>query len=208
MENLARYIIRASCSQERMQYLDQEAKVVYMSKACPGPRSGDGKSHRVFDALEWLAAMCSHIPNKGEQMVRYYGYYSNVSRGKRQESAENGDISCIIESEEDAKAHRRKWARLIQKIYEVDPLICPKCQGTMRIISSIEDGEIIKVILKHLGIRLIKSKPFPYSIREPSPKAHGPPSGAYVIDDHSQIPINDDHYYRDPEYPWDAYIQA
>ena len=34
-------------------------------------------------ALEWLAAMCSHIPNKGEQMVRYYGYYSNVSRGKK-----------------------------------------------------------------------------------------------------------------------------
>jgi hypothetical protein len=28
---------------------------------------------KVFDALEWLAAMCSHVPNKGEQMVRYYG---------------------------------------------------------------------------------------------------------------------------------------
>ena len=25
--------------------------------------------------------MCSHIPDRGEQMVRYYGYYSNVSRG-------------------------------------------------------------------------------------------------------------------------------
>jgi hypothetical protein len=36
----------------------------------------------MFDALEWLTAMCSHVPNKGEQMVRYYGYYSNVSRGK------------------------------------------------------------------------------------------------------------------------------
>jgi len=33
----------------------------------------------VFDALEWLAAMTSHIPNEGEQMVRYYGYYSNGS---------------------------------------------------------------------------------------------------------------------------------
>jgi hypothetical protein len=32
MENLARYIIRASFSQERMQYLDQEGKVVYISK--------------------------------------------------------------------------------------------------------------------------------------------------------------------------------
>ncbi|MCX5847111.1 MAG: transposase [Deltaproteobacteria bacterium] len=200
MENLARYIIRASFSQERMQYLDQEAKVVYTSKACPGHRFGDSKSNKVFDALEWLAAMCSHIPNKGEQMVRYYGYYSNVSRGKRQESTEDDDIPYIIESEEDVKAHRRKWAKLIQKIYEVDPLICPKCQGTMRIISSIEDGEIIKAILKHLGIWLVKSKP--------SPKAHGPPSVESVMDDHSQIPINDDHYYIDPEYPWDAYIPA
>jgi hypothetical protein len=29
MENLARHIIRASFSHERMQYLDQEGKVVY-----------------------------------------------------------------------------------------------------------------------------------------------------------------------------------
>ena len=29
--------------------------------------------------MEWLAATCSHIPNRGEQMLRYYGYYSNVS---------------------------------------------------------------------------------------------------------------------------------
>jgi len=38
---------------------------------------------KTFDALEWLAVMTSHVPNKGEQMVRYYGYYSNVSRGRR-----------------------------------------------------------------------------------------------------------------------------
>ena len=31
--------------------------------------------------------MCSHVPDKGEQMVRYYGYYSNISRGKRQKKA-------------------------------------------------------------------------------------------------------------------------
>jgi RNase P protein component len=200
MKNLARHIIRASFSQERMQYLDQEAKVVYASKACSGPRSGDGKSTKVFDALEWLAAMCSHVQDRGEQMVRSYGHYSNVSRGKRQESAEDDDIPCIIESEEDAKAHRRKWSRLLQKIYEVDPLICPKCQGTMRIISSIEDEEIIKAILKHFGLWLIKSRPVP--------KAHSPTVAACLMDDHSQIPINDDHHYRDSEYSWDTYIQA
>ena len=58
MENLARYIIRASFSQERMQYLDQEGTVVYTSR--------DGETTKSFPALEWLAAMYSHIPNRGE----------------------------------------------------------------------------------------------------------------------------------------------
>ena len=74
MENLARYIIRASFSQERMTYHREKGQVEYRSK--------DGSRTKVFDALEWLAAMCSHVPNKGEQMARYYGYYSNVVRGK------------------------------------------------------------------------------------------------------------------------------
>jgi hypothetical protein len=47
---------------------------------------------------------------------------------------------------------RQNWARLIQKIYEIDLLICPKCQGLMRIISFIEDDRIIEKILKHLGL--------------------------------------------------------
>ena len=101
MENLARYIIRASFSQERMTYLPDESKVVYRSK--------DGKSEKTFDALEWLAAMCSHVPSKG---------------------------------------YRKNWARLIQKIYEVDPLACPRCKGEMRIMAFIEGEEVIKKILQ------------------------------------------------------------
>ena len=75
-------------------------------------------------------------PGEGNQMVRYYGYYSNVSRGKRQKENQDGLIPCILEPSEDSKTYRKNWARLIQKIYEVDPLSCPKCQGVMRIISS------------------------------------------------------------------------
>ena len=37
---------------------------------------------------------------------------------------------------------------LCQKIYEVDPLICPKCNGQMKIISIIDDFDIIEQILK------------------------------------------------------------
>ena len=92
-------------------------------------KSKDGRQQKAFDALEWLAAMSSHIPDKGEQMVRYYGYYSNVCRGKRQKEDQDGLIPYIIEPQEDSKEYRKNWARLIRKIYEVDPLTCPKCQG-------------------------------------------------------------------------------
>jgi len=164
MENLARYIIRASFSQERMTYVKEESKVVYESK--------DAKAQKVFDALEWLAAMCSHVPNKGEQMVRYYGYYSNVFRGQRKKQNQDGLIPCILEPEEPSKEYRKNWARLIQKIYEVDPLTCPKCQGRMRIISFIEDEEVVKKILKHLGLWLVKPKP--------PPRANGPSGELHI----------------------------
>jgi hypothetical protein len=153
MENIARYIIRASFSKERMTYLPLESKVVYASK--------DRKSLKTFDALEWPAAMCSHVPNKGEQMVRYYGYYSNVSRGRRKKTDQDGLVPCLLQPEESSKGYRKNWARLIQKIYEVDPLACPRCKGEMRIIAFIETQEVIKKILKHLGLWEVKPRPPP-----------------------------------------------
>ena len=86
MENLARYIIRASFSQERMTYLPEESRIIYRPK--------DNRQEKAFDALDWMAAMTSHIPDQGEQMVRYYGFYSNVSRGLRQK--ENQDALLLL----------------------------------------------------------------------------------------------------------------
>ena len=55
LENLARYIIRASFSQERMTYQRKAGQVEYRAK--------DNLQTKVFDAVEWLAAMCSHVPD-------------------------------------------------------------------------------------------------------------------------------------------------
>ncbi len=37
------------------------------------------KNRRLLTPWSGRPAMCSHVPGKGEKMVRYYGYYSNVS---------------------------------------------------------------------------------------------------------------------------------
>ena len=75
---------------------------------------------------------------KIEQMVRYYGYYSNVSRGKRNIQDNDNAIPSILEPGGSSKGFLKNWARLIQKIYEVDPLACPKCSGEMKVISVID----------------------------------------------------------------------
>ncbi|MEN8780333.1 MAG: hypothetical protein ABF292_04415, partial [Desulfobacterales bacterium] len=49
----------------------------------------------------------------------------------------------------------------------------PKCQGKMRIISWIEDEEVIKKILKHLGLWLPKRSP-------PPARAHAPPQAVRI----------------------------
>jgi len=106
----------------------------------------------VFSALDWLAQLTTHIPNRREHMVRYYGYYSNKSRGMRKKTGEDNDIAHIIDTGLSNKAFGKSWARLIQKVYEVDPLLCPKCRGQMTIISFIEEQAVIKQILQHLGL--------------------------------------------------------
>ena len=50
--------------------------------------------------------------------------------------------------------------------YEVDPLICPRCMGSLRVIVFIEQPEVIEKILTHLGL-------WPTHI-------HSPPAGVPV----------------------------
>ena len=64
-----------------------------------------------------------------------------------------------------ACGEKKRWSHFIRKVYETDPLTCPKCQGEMwfdkfttlrkpegRIISFINQPDVIKKILKHLGL--------------------------------------------------------
>ena len=51
-----------------------------------------------------------------------------------------------------SKELKKRWSYFIRKVYETDPLTCPKCQREMRIISFIDQPGVIKKILQHLGL--------------------------------------------------------
>ena len=117
-------------------------------------------------------------------MVRYYGFYSNKSRGMRKKAANTEEVPALIHTEQGRKQFRQNWARLIQKIYEVDPLVCPKCNDEMRVIAFIEQPLVIKKILKHLDI-------WDTHNHDPPQKPAGK-TGQIVYDDtYSQVPSFD-----------------
>ena len=65
----------------------------------------------------------------------------------------SGAVAALVENlSQFAVRAKAAWARLIRKVYEVDPLTCPRCKGTMRIIALIEEPEVIQRILTHLGL--------------------------------------------------------
>ena len=117
-----------------------------------------------------------------------------MSRGKRKIQDQDDLIPSILEPDGSSSEYRKNWARLIQKIYEVDPLTCPKCSGKMKVISVIEDEDVIKKILRHLGLWEVKPRSPPKATRSTK-------IAEYSIDyTDSQLPVSDNFLYVDPIY--------
>jgi hypothetical protein len=179
-EQLARYIARNPVSHERMS-ISSDGMVHYSLGKCRYP--GD-KNQEVLSPLEFLARACLHIPDPYEPLSFLVGRYANRTRGlarkREKERAEQPGTSPSTftptsEHEPDTpyrRECRKRWAKLIQKVWLDDPLLCPKCGGSMRAISFITDSPVINKILDHLGL----SNPDP-----PEPIAHSPPIDEFML---------------------------
>jgi hypothetical protein len=80
---------------------------------------------------------------------------------KLQRKSEEMAHKLIIIEEECPKIPRRGWAEMIWKVYEVSPLVCPKCLGQMRIIAFLTDYSVVDRIINHLKLVFVASKPPP-----------------------------------------------
>ena len=122
----------------RLTFLEPEGKVGY--------RYGEkGAAQETMDYLEFIARVTSHIPDKGQVMVRYYGLYANAHRGKVKKARLSASVLRIV-GEELRRLPSKGWAALIRKphiglrsaamirkVYEVDPMICSKC-GSLAVL--------------------------------------------------------------------------
>jgi hypothetical protein len=120
-----------------------------------------------------LARVIDHIPEPSQQTVRYWAYYSNAARGKRRKAAQTGGAAQVPlqQNDEFTRRSRLSWAKLIRRVYEVDPLLCPFCGAQMKILAFILDFATAKAIRESLEL----------PAQEPEPLAHAPPETLELI---------------------------
>ena len=64
-----------------------------------------------------------------------------------------------------AQALRRQaWARMLRKVFEVDPMVCPRCSVEMEVVAWITKPTVIDAILSHRRERGLVS---PFEARAP-----------------------------------------
>lgn len=115
------------------------------------------RNFQIMSGVDWQVQLCRHIPDRFEHLVRYAGWRSNRSRGKRSRMQDQpAEVAiCKVDVCQAARV-RSTWARLIHKVYEVDSLECPKCKGPMRVIALIDDAAVIRKILRHPGWKALR----------------------------------------------------
>ncbi len=178
---LAQYMLRAPFSLEKMFYEPVSGVVIYRSRMHKTLK----RNFQIMPGADWLAQLCAHIPDRFEHLVRYAGWYSNRSRGKRRRTEpQPAEVVARDADTREAARVRSTWARLIHKVYEVDPLECPRCKGPMRVIALIEDKAVIRKILTHLGLWV----PQTTAGSGPAPPAADPPRPAASLLTYHPVP--------------------
>jgi len=71
-----------------------------------------------------------------------------AASGSRTWSA-GADLEQEVAASPAAAALRKCWADLLRRVYEIDPLVCPRCSATMRVVGFITRRETIDRILDH-----------------------------------------------------------
>jgi len=93
-------------------------------------------------------------------MVRYYGPYANAHRGKVRKAGLNPFVLRMAEEEEKC-VPSKGWAEMIRKVYEIDPMTCPKCGGLMKVVAFITDYQVVDRIIDHLNLTFVAERPPP-----------------------------------------------
>jgi hypothetical protein len=160
---LAQYIARAPLSLLKVTYDRPGGRIIYHTAYNPYFKHNT----TLWNATDFIAALTQFIPPWGVRSIHYYGLYSSRYKARWESLPHVARVAPVGWKDSHSeplstdappaktqtvpqRACRSAWARLIAKVYEADPLICPRCGSEMKLIAVITKPAEVGKILRHL----------------------------------------------------------
>jgi hypothetical protein len=156
----------------------------------------DGTTHILMERRDLLDRLIPLIPPPRAHQVRYHGILApgaslreHVVPAHAEETAPGAversrpardrvddgagpspePPSQPAASDRRSPAHRMRWAALLQRVFAIDALRCPRCGSTLHLIATIEDPVVARAILECMEL---PARAPPATVASPEP--HGP----------------------------------
>jgi len=173
LEKLCRHAARPPLVLDRLSQQD-DGTILYKLKR----RFRDGSTHVVFTPHSLIERLCALIPRPRRKLVTYYGVFAPAAslrdcivpgpveehppQAAESEPADDAirrlgidrKPAAIVPHAPSRPGPRKAytWAELLQRVFLIEILTCPHCQGPRRLLAAVFDPEAIERILRCLGL--------------------------------------------------------
>ena len=109
-----------------------------------------------MDPLSLLSRLAASVPAPKFHTVRYLGVLAPASKLRSRIVPVSPPNDTSEPETDDPPASRtgsryRPWAELLKRVWEIDVLSCPKCQGRMKIVAMVTDPKSVARYLRSIG---------------------------------------------------------
>ena len=120
---LGGYVKRAPISQSRLKHYNGH-EVIFTYK---DHRDGRKKQLRL-DTEEFIRRFLSHIPEKYQRLINYYGFLANRVRGKLLPQVHD------VLGQKMRETRKIRYAQMLKRSFGIDPFECPLCRSQLAFV--------------------------------------------------------------------------
>ena len=134
--------------------------------------------------IEFLRRWGLLMPPPNKNLIHYYGALAPrsplrpvlVAKAEKQAARQ-----ARVKQVDKFKAKARSWAACLARVFEVHPLICPKCNIEMKPVAVITNDKELVRLLTHFR------RPTEFAVFKPAPKVCGPPDDDCQLDPRADL---------------------
>jgi len=172
LRRLLRYGARPPLAARRVSWSAADGKVVYTLRK----PTATGRTQLRMTPQQFMARLAALTPPPWFNATRFHGVFASASAHRRtvaqrvaaeQDPRDDPFARRPLGHDHATDAHaaepdaapgeqealpphvRIAWSELLRHTFDDDPLICPRCQGRMRLVAVIKDPKAIAAILEH-----------------------------------------------------------